>query len=103
MLVRLVEAYTEAKGADARVEVLLSPDDQKALKDEFLAALSEAVRKGVELRGDKGVLAGFRVSVSGENLSHDFSRDAIVDALCAFLWPQIAELLRSGTGAPAEQ
>jgi V/A-type H+/Na+-transporting ATPase subunit E len=95
LLKSVVESYVRKTGSETRLEVLLSPEDQAALSDYLLGEFVQQMRSGIELRGDGGIPSGFRVSETGGNVTHDFSRDAIVEAMCAFLRPQVAQLLRT--------
>jgi V/A-type H+-transporting ATPase subunit E len=99
MLVKFVEGYCAKGGDGGDVDVLLNPDQQKALTGFFVAEYQEALRRGLEIHADRQVVKGFKVSVGSGHLSHDFSRDAIVEALCQFLRPKIADIVRGAASS----
>jgi vacuolar-type H+-ATPase subunit E/Vma4 len=87
------------------VEVLVSPKDQEKLLAHVKAALAERLQKGLTVRGDERVGKGFQVSMDGGRVKHQFTPEAIAEALANFLRPALAEIVydaarRSG-GAPA--
>jgi V/A-type H+-transporting ATPase subunit E len=107
MLLAVVKAYCTADGRQARIDVLVPEAQQQQVRDFFLAQFRDALEKGVEIRGDSSLAGGFRIRLADGNVSHDFSQDAIADALCQLLRPQIAEIVRqslpTGNDRPAPQ
>jgi V/A-type H+-transporting ATPase subunit E len=98
ILSSLVTSYFAQKGAETGgIEILLPPDQQKRVVDFFLAHYAKAVQQGVTIRADNGLVAGFRVAVRGENVEHDFSDEAISEALCQLLRPHLAQIVRKAT------
>jgi len=95
MLVALVEAYSANKQGEARIEILLPPGQQKQVLDLFMAEFKEKMRSGIEIKSDGSVLSGFRVSLLDDQVEHDFSGQAIADALCQLIRPRIGEIVRS--------
>jgi len=97
MLVKMAEAYAAHAGEETRLEALISPADQKKIVSVFMARYREQLTEGVDIRVDPELEKGFTVSVEGGRVKHDFSREAISEALTSFLRPKLAELLpRSG-------
>lgn len=94
MLARVVEAYCGNASGNSRIEMLLRPDQQKQLADFLMSKFGAKLRSGLEIKADDTVISGFRVSVVNENLRHDFSAEAITDALCRFLRPRLAEIVK---------
>ena len=94
MLLAVVKAYCTADGRQARIDVLVPAARQQQVRDFFLARFREALENGVEIRGDASLAGGFTVRLAQGNISHDFSQDAIADALCQLLRPQVAEIVR---------
>lgn len=105
LLLQVVEAYSAAGLQSKGLEVSVPAASEKAVRDFFMAKLSEAVKRGVTVKGDAGLAAGFRVSVAGAHVQHDFSAESIAEALGERLRPQLREILRSAarsnTKAPA--
>jgi V/A-type H+-transporting ATPase subunit E len=93
MIVRMAEAYVKNGARDGRIEILLSPDDQARLVRLFQEHYAHHLRDGLVLRSDTNVFKGFKVSLSGAQLRHDFTREAIAEALSTFLRPHLAEIV----------
>ena len=102
MLVKVVEAYCLRESGSARIEVFLKPGQQREIVDFLMTKYGESLRKGVEIRGDEEVVSGFRVSVVNEEVEHDFTSDAIVEALCRLLRPHLAAIVRNRGGNEPE-
>jgi V/A-type H+-transporting ATPase subunit E len=94
MLSKFVESYFSENTRTTDVEVLMSPEDKERITGYFTSRFKQQMNQGLKISGDNSVISGFRVSVKDEQVEHDFSRDAIVDALCQLLRPRIAELVR---------
>jgi V/A-type H+-transporting ATPase subunit E len=101
MLVPIVEAY--ARQGKGTIEVLVSPSQQQALADFFLKRFAEEMRKGLQVKADQTVLSGFRVSWVGDKIQHDFTQEALADALGQLLRPQLAELVRKAAASSGKR
>lgn len=99
MMVKMVEAYCAAKGDCSQIDLLVSPADQKAVVDFFLHEYRSALEKGVEIHADSGVVAGFRASIEGEHVHHEFTRKEITEAFCRLLRPRLAEIVKEAVTA----
>ncbi|MCX7934920.1 MAG: V-type ATP synthase subunit E [Planctomycetota bacterium] len=88
-----IKAYAASGGQ--RLEVLVPAAQQKELQDYFLRRLAAEAQKGVQIKADAGLAAGFRVSISDQNLQHDFSAEAVAESLAALLRPALAEIVRA--------
>jgi V/A-type H+-transporting ATPase subunit E len=93
MLVRMVESYIAKGGSETRLEVLVSPEDKKQLEAFFNEQFNQKLKAGVEIRSDKDIIKGFRVGYTNGQVYHDFTQDAIAEALSNFLRPQLAEIV----------
>ena len=80
-----------AKAGDAAVE--LPAEKVAALRDALLAELQGAAAKGVEIRAEDDLAAGFRVSLAGGRVEYDFSAAAIREEMSRILRPELAKLL----------
>jgi len=76
------------------LEIVLSPASLAKLKTFFNAKLSAAMKKGLELRSDAGVSAGFRIANKDGSAYYDFSAESVAESLGAYLNPGLAEILR---------
>ena len=93
MLIRLAQAYGSGQGKTNRIEVLLGKQDGEKLAALLKAGLLEKLSGGVEIRVDNSAFRGFKVSFSEGSVYHDFSAEAIAEAISAFLRPQLAEIV----------
>ena len=85
-----------AKNSDASgLSVLLSEKDAAALQGEFSAALKDEIAKGLEIKPDKTLSAGFKIGVNNGAAYYDYSAEAVADLFAAYLNPKIAEILKS--------
>jgi V/A-type H+-transporting ATPase subunit E len=94
MMVKLVETYGANKGDSVEIDLLVNPADQKVIVDFFLKEFRSALEKGVEIRADAGVLSGFRASIEGAHVHHEFTRKEIAEALCRLVRPRLAEIVK---------
>lgn len=84
-----------AKNADAsELSVLLSEKDLKSLESELKAALKAEVAKGLEIKADKSLSAGFRIGVNNGAAYYDYSAESVADLFSAYLNPRVAALMK---------
>lgn len=94
MIVMMVKSYADHGMMESRIEVLVSPEDQKKLKKLYMEKYREALGKGMEIRSDDDIVKGFKISFKAGQVYHDFTQEAIADSLSALMRPQIAEIVR---------
>ena len=87
-----VKAYAE-KGAS--LDIMVPEAEQSSLAEWAAGAFRDAAGDGVEIKGDRTLAQGFRVSMADGRIQHDFSAEAITDALAALLRPQLAGILKA--------
>ena len=76
------------------VDLVTIDDQQQEVAGLFMANLAENLRAGVELKSDSNLAGGFRVAMVDENVEHDFSDEAIADALGQLVRPVLADILK---------
>lgn len=81
-------------GENKGVIVSLSDSDKKKLDGYFLNKLKDELKKGVELRHQEDIQAGFIISFDAGKSHFDFTDKALAQYLSSFLKPQIAELFK---------
>jgi V/A-type H+/Na+-transporting ATPase subunit E len=94
MLVKIVEAYVTRDGQESRVDLLVSPRDREQLVRFFADQRRKKLMQGVNLHIDNSVLKGFKVSFVDDHVYHDFTSEAIAEALDNFLRPNLSEIVR---------
>lgn len=104
MLGKFAEGYAAKPGA--KLDVLVAQADREKLEQFVFGQLKEKLAGGVDLHTDGAIASGFRVQWSGDSAVHDFSREAIAEALSAYLRPKLAEVVhkvareQSQSGSP---
>ena len=83
------------KDTDAsELSVLLSEKDLKALESTFKTKLKAEIKKGMEIKPDKTIAAGFRIGVKNGAAFYDYSADALAEMFAAYLNPKVADLMK---------
>lgn len=93
MLAKMSEAYVARGGRERRMRVLLNEADLEALVSLFAQRYRDRLAQGVELELDNDVVKGFRVVMVEDHVEHDFTIDAIAEALTHHLRPHLARIL----------
>jgi V/A-type H+-transporting ATPase subunit E len=99
MMLAIAQAYCAKEGQESRIQFLISQQDQKAIVDFFADQYRRRLVKGVEIVTDNGVLKGVRVAIKDEQVQHDFTAEAIAEALVQFLRPHLAEIVHRAARA----
>jgi V/A-type H+-transporting ATPase subunit E len=85
------------------VSILLPAKDLKALESGLKTALKSKISKGVEIRGDASLSAGFRIGMKNGSAFYDFSADEVASLFSAYLNPRTTALMKkAASGIPAE-
>lgn len=102
MLVKLAGSYVGRSDRERTIELMLSPRDQEKLVRYFQDKYREKLNQGIVIRGDERIIKGFKVAFEGGHVTHDFTPDAIAEALANFLRPHLADIVyqvaREGSG-----
>lgn len=96
-LVELVAGAVAAFAAHNEADdlaVILNEKDLAALEASLLAALKERLLTGVVLKPSDTFDGGFRIAVEGGRAYYDYSAEAVVEMLSAYLAPRVAALLK---------
>jgi V/A-type H+-transporting ATPase subunit E len=91
----MVQAWSTS-GSD-QFEVLVTEKDRDGLESALRSALAEKLQKGVDVRPVRGIAAGFRIGTKDGSAYYDFTDEALVQLLSAFLNPRLTELMKSAT------
>lgn len=84
-----------AKNADAsELSVLLSEKDLKSLEKGLTAELKSEISKGLEIKPDKTLTAGFRIGVKNGAAFYDYSAESLAEMFAAYLNPKVADLMK---------
>ena len=94
---RMLQAYAERGMTESRIEVLLSAKDQASLREALMREFAAEAKGGLEISAQDGLAAGFQLKLEDGRVTHDFSSDAIAEAISASL---ARDWLRSCTARP---
>ncbi len=84
-----------AKNSDAsELSVLLSEKDLKALESSLKSSLKAEIKKGLEIKPDKTLSAGFRIGVNKGAAFYDYSAESLAEMFAAYLNPKVAALMK---------
>lgn len=84
-----------AKNSDAsELSVLLSEKDLKALEKSLKTSLKTEIKKGLEVKPDKTLTAGFRIGVKNGAAFYDYSAESLAEMFAAYLNPKVAALMK---------
>ncbi len=92
MLVAIAQAYADQPG-ESRVEYLVGSDDKAKLVKFLAAKYREEMISGIEIHTDNEIIKGFKVSFVEDHVYHDFTSEAIAEALHHFLRADLAEIV----------
>ncbi|MBO4533050.1 MAG: V-type ATP synthase subunit E [Treponema sp.] len=88
-----VKAWAKNSNA-SELSVLLSEKDLKALEGSLTSALKAEIKKGLEIKPDKTLAAGFRIGVKNGAAFYDYSAESLAEMFAAYLNPKVAGLMK---------
>lgn len=80
------------------ISVLLSEKDTAALSSSLTAALKGEIAKGLEIKVDSTLDAGFRISTKDGAAFYDFSAESVAALFSAYLNPKTAQIMKDAAG-----
>ncbi len=93
LIISIVENW--AKNPDAEnITVILNNDKLKALEEIVFSGIKAKMLNGITLKANDNFDGGFRISANNGSAYYDYSTEAIVDMLSAYLSPRVTELLK---------
>ena len=93
MMLTIAQSYCMQKGAESRIEMLIGEKDQAEIVRFFADQYRQKLVRGIEIHTDNGILKGFKVHVVDEQVEHQFTQQAIAEALSNFLRQHLAEIV----------
>lgn len=97
ILTTLVGAWVEKNTPD--IEILLSPKDYQKLEKGLQSRLAKELKKGVVIKPNPSVEAGFRIGEKNGSAYYDFTVEGLAEILAATLSPRLAELVKKAAKA----
>lgn len=93
MLTHMAESYIQHDGQARRIDLLVTPAEQETLVKFFADRYRQKLGESIDIHPDRALTKGFRIAFKDEHAHHDFSKEAIAEALCNFLRPHLAEII----------
>jgi len=91
----LLKAWAD-KGSD-NLTVILPENELSRLQGYFSDKLAAELNKGVELKSNRKLTSGFRISNKEGSVYYDFSSEAVAQLLSTYLNPRLAGLLKEAS------
>lgn len=88
-----VKAWSKNSEA-SELSVLLGEKDLKALESSLTAELKSEISKGLEIKLDKTLTAGFRIGVKNGAAFYDYSAESLAEMFASYLNPKVAALMK---------
>jgi V/A-type H+-transporting ATPase subunit E len=82
-------------GKGDSLDLILGEDDVKKLQSWFNDKVAGELKKGIELKSDRNLGAGFRIANKDGSAYYDFSAESVAQLLSAYLNPRLAEILKT--------
>ena len=93
IIINVVESWAKKPEAED-ITVIVNSESLKSLEDTILAGLKEKMLEGVTLKAGDSFDGGFRISANNTGAYYDYSAEAVVEMLSAYLSPKVTELLK---------
>ncbi|MEE1154309.1 MAG: hypothetical protein UH241_04045 [Acutalibacteraceae bacterium] len=93
IIINVVESWAKNPEAE-NITVIINSESLKLLEDTLIAGFKEKMVAGVTLKAGDNFDAGFRISANNTGAYYDYSAEAVIEMLSAYLSPKVTELLK---------
>lgn len=93
IIINVVESWAKNPEAE-NITVIINSESLKSLEDTLIAGFKEKMVAGVTLKAGDNFDAGFRISTNNTGAYYDYSAEAVIEMLSAYLSPKVTELLK---------
>jgi V/A-type H+-transporting ATPase subunit E len=93
MLLRLADGFAKNGVVEGQLALTVGPEDKERLTRLVMDKVREKLEQGVTVSIDPRLGRGFRLSYAGGAVHHDFTGEAIANALAGLLRPNLAEIV----------
>ena len=101
VLPEILKTWASRTDTDA-LDLLLNEKDLEKLKSWAAGALAAELKKGVELKPDRNLEAGFKIAYKDGSAYYDFSAESVTELLAAYLNPYLADILKKAVLSAAK-
>ena len=95
----LIETYARSDAEGARLAITLSEAQRAAVLDVLTSRFQSELAAGLTIAGSDAITAGFKVAVTDKEVEHDFTGDAVAEALGDLLRADLAKLVKGASVA----
>ncbi|MDR3259239.1 MAG: hypothetical protein LBT51_06440 [Fusobacteriaceae bacterium] len=88
---KVIQGWISKAGS---IDVILNEKDLTSLSKWAQKELSDEINKGIEIKMGKNIGTGFRIREKDGSAYYDFSASAVTEALCGYLNPVLAGILK---------
>lgn len=106
LLKKLIPETVKAWSANLDVDdvsVLLPAKDLKALETSLKTALKAKIAKGLVIKNDASLSAGFRIGSKNGSAFYDFSAEEVAALFSAYLNPKTTEIMKKAAAGISEE
>lgn len=89
----VIRGWTAAKEKDA-LDLILPEAQLNRVSGYFNEQLAGEIKKGLELKPDRNLSAGFKIAEKDGSAYYDFSAEAVAELFSAYLNPRLASALK---------
>lgn len=93
LIIKAVENWSKNPDAED-ITVILNESELTELENLILAGIKGKINKGITLKANDNFDGGFRIAVNNDGAYYDYSAEAVVDMLSAYLSPKVIKLLK---------
>ncbi|MDR2402838.1 MAG: V-type ATP synthase subunit E [Spirochaetaceae bacterium] len=90
----LIEAWISRDSAGAAPDLLLPEGVLKSIGAYFDEKLAAELKKGLELKPDRNLSAGFKIANRDGSAYYDFSAESVAELLSAYLNPRLGGIVK---------
>ncbi len=76
------------------ISVLLAEKDLASLESGLKSALKDQLAKGLEIRPDKTLSAGFRIGMKDGSAYYDYSAESVAELFASYLNPKVSAIMK---------
>lgn len=95
MIGQMADRYMESGGAVERIEALTTDKQADKVRGHLMKKLAKNLQDNATVTPLPNLEGGFKLRFNDDDILYDFSDEALSDALCTFVNPRLAELVRS--------
>jgi V/A-type H+-transporting ATPase subunit E len=93
LLQRLMDAFVQHGRVNGAIDIVVGPEQKKAMTDASLAGLRQKLEHGLTLHVQPGLGHGFQVRMGKGGVTHDFTDKAAAAAIAELVTPEIAAIV----------